>query len=455
MRRELASTGTYTALAEIGRGGMGVVYLARAQGHGGFARFVVLKRMHAELTRDPRQVERFVDEARIASSVHHANVVGVQHVGEDEAGVYLVLDYVEGVSLDDLVIALGAEGIAIPPGVIARIFLDALAGIAAIHEARDDAGNPLGILHRDISPQNLLVGLDGTTRVMDFGIAKSVASKARTKTGSIVGKALYMAPEYLTGRPFDHRIDIYAIGISLWSLLAGQEPWPDAEEPQILVLATTRGVPHLHDVAPHVSADLAEVTMAGSSASPEHRYASARAMASALERAIGPDLASSATVAELVARHFGEKIAARRRAVPLQPRPQPPATEEASAPPSAASPVTIATDDFVIPLRKRKRLVMPIAIAASVAIAATIGVVVLRSSATAPSAAPPASASTVAPPETASAPAPPPPIASDAPPASPPPPSSTKPSRVAPAKPVAPPPVPTVPLQINPGNPYR
>src|SRR5262249_54518345 len=166
--------GSYQVLLELARGGMGKVYLARSVGPGGVERLVAIKRAHEHLLVASRAVaDRFLDEARIAAHVHHSNVIGVHQAGSDDDGYYLVLDYVEGESLQGLLEAATARGTRVPPQIVLAVVGDALAGLHAAHEATDGHGRGLGILHRDVSTQNLLVGRDGVTRLTDFGIAKS------------------------------------------------------------------------------------------------------------------------------------------------------------------------------------------------------------------------------------------------------------------------------------------
>src|SRR5260221_8710310 len=204
---------------------MGKVYLARTGGPGGVERLGGIKRAHEHLLVASKDVaERFLDEARIAAHVHHSNVIGVHQAGSDGDGYYLVFDYVEGESLQGLIDAAGARGERVPSRIVLAIVLDALAGLHAAHEATDGEGRPLGILHRDVSAQNLLVGRDGVTRLTDFGIAKSALSLVVTDQCYVQGKLIYMSPEYLQRQPVDRRLDVYAMGMTLWIALTGWSP---------------------------------------------------------------------------------------------------------------------------------------------------------------------------------------------------------------------------------------
>jgi serine/threonine-protein kinase len=306
----------YEKLLELGRGGMGTALLARLTGTGGFERLVVVKRLHQRLLHEPEIRRRFIDEARLAASVHHANVVGIQQASTDDDGPFLVLDYVEGASLDALIEGAAARGDGLPVPIALRIALDALTGLHAVHEARDGAGRPLRILHRDISPQNILVGLDGVARVADFGIAKSTLAPKTTEVGMVMGKLAYMAPEYLAREPSDRRMDIYSMGITLWETLAGAAPWPQVTDAQLVAHIFSTGVPELStvmDIAPQVEAVVARAC----SRTAEDRYATARDMVADVA-AIGREtgwVASHGEVAEFVHALVGSEIQDRRSSV--------------------------------------------------------------------------------------------------------------------------------------------
>lgn len=300
----------YEVLAELGSGGMGAVYLARSMGRAGFERLVALKRMHPDLLQYPVLLDRFMDEARLTAHVRHANVVSVQRVNEDEEGLYLVSDYVEGANLDTLIAQSAALGERIPPPVALRITIDALAGLHAVHEAIDPAGTPLAILHRDVSPQNILVGRDGVARLTDFGIARSALSAKRTQKRQLLGKLLYLPPEYLQEDTFDRRLDVYAMGVTLWVTLAGAEPWPTASAPDVVQRILSEGMPSLASMGLQVAPQLEDLIKRACARDPEERFPTARAMQEALDR-IGRDtgwLATHSEVGEVVEQLEGERL---------------------------------------------------------------------------------------------------------------------------------------------------
>ena len=272
---------SYQVLLELGRGGMGSVHLARTVGVGGFERLVVVKRLLPHLLQDAEAVERFLGEARNAACVHHAHVVGIHQVGQDQDGYFLLQDYVEGASLDEVVQRSALRRRRVPVRIVLRVALDALAGLAAVHEARDPMGRALGMLHRDMSLENLLVGCDGVTRVADFGIAKTSRSSVETGHNVLVGKLLYLAPECLRREPIGATLDIYGLGMSLWLALASREPWPEVSEAQ-LVQHILNGLPTMDPqlgIAPEIEALVARACHLD----PAQRFPSARAMGRALE----------------------------------------------------------------------------------------------------------------------------------------------------------------------------
>ncbi|HEX6766518.1 MAG TPA: serine/threonine-protein kinase [Polyangiaceae bacterium] len=299
-------------LLELGEGGMARAYLARTLGAGGFERLVVLKRLNLRLLGDPDAVERFLAEARVAARIHHANVVGTQQIGRDAAGPFIVLDYIEGGSLDDLVFETK-----LPIPVILRIALDALSGLRAVHEARDVDGRPLAILHRDVSLQNILVSAhDGVARLADFGVAKSTLGKVHTQEGVLVGKLIYFPPEYLRREPVGPSLDLYALGVTLWLALTRHEPWEDASEAQVVREILDHGIPPL-DAKVQVAPEIAAFVMRACERDPRFRFQSAREMAETLERFERERgwLATHAEVAALVSEVLGPELAIRRETV--------------------------------------------------------------------------------------------------------------------------------------------
>jgi serine/threonine protein kinase len=311
--------GSYQVLFELGRGGMGRVYLGRTVGAGGFERLVAIKRAHPDSPQSNELSQRFHNEARLAGFVHHANVVSMHQAGSDSEGDYLICDYVEGESLAGLTERARSHGRP-RPSIVARILLDGLAGLHAAHEAVDPSGAPLGMLHRDVSMDNLLVGRDGVTRLSDFGIAKSRQTSVVTEQGMLQGKLIYFSPEYLRGLPVDRTIDIYAMGVTLWSALAGALPWKGKEEPQLLHAILLEGIPPLSSAGISLHPSYDDIIARACRADPRQRFQSAREMHDALEGVAKGSygIASHIEVAEHVERIMGAELAARRERIRLR-----------------------------------------------------------------------------------------------------------------------------------------
>jgi serine/threonine protein kinase len=308
--------GSYQVLFELARGGMGTVYLGRIVGAGGFERLVAIKRAHPRLARAEELAERFLNEARLTAHLHHANVVGIHQVGSDVEGPYLVYDYVEGESLAGLIDHTPRPH-QLPRPVVLRILIDGLAGLHAAHETVDTAGRPLNMLHRDVSVENLLVGTDGVTRLADFGIAKSVLSSVITEEGIVHGKLIYFAPEYLRRENIDRRLDVYAMGVTMWIALAGTLPWKDEDAPLILQRIVSEGIPTLASAGVEVEPELEAIVVKAVQKDPADRYQSAREMLDALE-ALGRQkgvVASHVEVAACVERIVGTSLADRRHRI--------------------------------------------------------------------------------------------------------------------------------------------
>ena len=187
---------------------------------GGFQRFVAIKRLHPHLASEEEFIEMFLDEARLAAGIHHPHVVPILEVGQSESGYYLVMEYIEGDTLARLMARSLARAQPIPRSVLIRIVLDALAGLHAAHELLDPDGQPVHLVHRDVSPQNVLVGVDGCSRITDFGVAHAASRLQNTRADRLKGKLAYMSPEQARAGEVDRRADVFAMGIILWEVLA-------------------------------------------------------------------------------------------------------------------------------------------------------------------------------------------------------------------------------------------
>jgi hypothetical protein len=305
--------GRYTLGGLVATGGMAEVHLGQVRGAIGFSRTVAIKRMHAHLASDPDFASMFADEARLAARVRHPNVVATLDVVLEGTNLCIVMEYIEGVTLAQL-LKLGIEqGERMPPPVAIAILRDALEGLHSAHQAVDTDGRPLGIVHRDVSPQNIIVGVDGVSRVLDFGIAKANVRLHQTREGSgLKGKLAYMAPEQLEGAAVVRQSDVFAASIVLWEALTSQRAYGGAASEGEVVTKILRGPPAPPStVCAELGDTYDDVLMRGLARAPADRFESARHMAAALTAAAEP--ASAAEVGAWV-----ERIAA----VPLADRAQ-------------------------------------------------------------------------------------------------------------------------------------
>jgi serine/threonine-protein kinase len=276
----------FELIAELASGGMATVFLARLGGVAGFQRFVAIKRLHPHLASDRDFIQMFLDEARIAARLHHPHVVPILEIGESEKGYYLVMEYIEGDTLARLMARSAQSGNALPTRVAVRAAIDALAGLHAAHEMTDDEGKPLEIVHRDVSPQNILVGVDGTARITDFGVARAASRLTTTKSGQLKGKLSYMAPEQARGKGIDRRADVFAMGIVLWELLARKRLFKsDGGEAETLNKVMNEPIPHVRDANPELPESIAAVCMQALERDIDKRFATAATFGETLEKA--------------------------------------------------------------------------------------------------------------------------------------------------------------------------
>lgn len=294
----------YEILRRIATGGMGSVYLGRVIGAGGFERRVAIKAMHPHIAGESSFVAMFLDEARLAARIHHPNVVATLDIDETEDGLFIVMEYIEGVTVRQINHALRARRAVAPLPVSLRVVLDALAGLHAAHELASAEGAPLQLVHRDVSPANLIVGVDGLTRITDFGIARAEERLGETtRTGEIKGRVGYMSPEQLRGAPVDRRSDVYSAGVVLWELLTAQRAFPGDNEAAVL-MAALRGVSRPpSELDPRVPDEISAACMMALTQEPGLRHASAAEFAEELERAAraaGVAVATAREVSSLV-----------------------------------------------------------------------------------------------------------------------------------------------------------
>jgi len=309
--------GRYEVVGGLGQGGMATVYLGRSAGEGGFHRLVAIKALHPHLSEDQAFVAMLLDEARIAARLHHPNVVPIVDLGAQDGLHFVVMEYVEGCSMFAL---LAKHRDKRPPRLIVPIVLDALAGLHAAHELTDDDGHSMNLVHRDVSPQNVLVGVEGIGRITDFGVARAEARINSTRPGqaTIKGKVGYLSPEQLRGGKIDRRSDVFAAGVMLWSALTGKRLFYDpTSEAASMTKTLLMDIPKPSTVGLRPPSVFDDVCMRALERDPEKRFATALEMEDALRQAATSAglLGTRQEIAAWVAESFGSELAARREAV--------------------------------------------------------------------------------------------------------------------------------------------
>ena len=308
----LGRCGSYELLVELAAGGMATVYLAR-KADTRDSPLVAIKKPHRHLSSDKTFFSMLVDEARLASAIQHDNVVKVRELGFDNGVPFIVMDYIEGASLADIRKELSAVGRALDPRFALRIALDALAGLQAAHILHDDKGNHLAIVHRDVSPHNVLIGCDGLARLTDFGIAKAEDRVQITKTHEVKGKLAYLAPERIDKRRLcTVQSDVFSMAVVLWESCAGRRLFRGDEAIETLQEVLTAPIPSLRRIGVPLPEPLDQAILRGLARDLDTRYKTAAEFADALTRAAGREnIATPAEVATLVEALFGEKLRVR------------------------------------------------------------------------------------------------------------------------------------------------
>ena len=305
--------GRYVLHEAFASGGMASVHLGRLVGPVGFSRTVAIKRLHKHLASDPEFVTMFLDEARLAARVRHPNVVPTLDVVAMEGEVFLVMEYVQGESLSYFLKRARKDGLAIDLRIVVQIVASALHGLHAAHEAKDERGEPLDIVHRDVSPQNVIVGADGVARVVDFGVAKATGRAQETRTGQVKGKLQYMAPEQMKGKGVTRAADIYAAGVVLWEALANARLFAGTNDVETMYRALEGAVAPPSATNPAVTPALDAIVRRALEKEPQARFATAEEFAAALESSV-PSLPGS-TIAAWVKDQAADALAERAKRV--------------------------------------------------------------------------------------------------------------------------------------------
>lgn len=281
----------YRLCDEFARGGMASICLGQLKGAAGFTRMVAIKRLHAQYARDEEFVARFKDEARLAARVLHPNVAQVLDLLESQGELLLVMEYVHGVNLRAAQLDAVNAGKHLPLGVIGGILIPALQGLHAAHETVDDDGSPLNIVHRDFSPQNVIVGYDGHTKIVDFGVAQAARQQHVTLAGSVSGKLGFMSPEQISCEVVDRRTDVFAAGIVLWEALTGVPLFRRAGQTDALVLRNVleKPVPKPSSLRSEVPSALDDIVLRALERAPELRFQTALELGNALTAVLPQD----------------------------------------------------------------------------------------------------------------------------------------------------------------------
>lgn len=312
--------GRYVLFDRIGRGGMADIFLARADTAFGGSRLVVLKQILPQFGRDNSFERLLISEAKLAAQLSHANIAQVFDLGRESDRLYIAMEYVEGFDLNQLLRALSEAKLGLPSEFALLIVREVLRGLDYAHRAKDKSGRALGLVHRDVSPSNVLISFEGEVKLCDFGIAKALnardekLSAAQSKAPRVVGKSAYMAPEHAMGDVIDARADIFSAGILLWELCAGKRLYRGSEE-QMLALARQADIPKLPDRGFPDSERLQAVLDRALARRVDERFSSAQEFLGALEDyAVGSrQMVSQLRFGSFLTQHFGDRILELRR----------------------------------------------------------------------------------------------------------------------------------------------
>ena len=303
--------GRYALYGRLAAGGMATVHLGRMMEVDGTSRTVAVKRLHPQFCKDPEFVAMFIDEARLAARIKHANVVETLDILTMGQELLLVMEYIRGECFSKLLRAARRKNLEPSIGVVGHIASGMLHGLHAAHEVRDDRGEPLNVVHRDISPQNVMIDVDGAVKVLDFGVAKASARIQITRDGQMKGKLSYMSPEQLQGMPVDRRADVFACGVVLWEALTRRRLFVGEDASEVLRKILRDEVPRPSEFVPELTPEMDEVVLRALCKDPERRYQTAEDLALDIESVIG--LANPNDVTAWIYSVAGEILTKRER----------------------------------------------------------------------------------------------------------------------------------------------
>ncbi|HEX5751535.1 MAG TPA: protein kinase [Archangium sp.] len=301
--------GKYEIVTRLSVGGMAELFLAFTAGPGGFRKFVALKQILPDIHKDEHFVRMFLDEARITAALAHANIAQVFDLGQEDEELYLAMEFLAGQNLEQILQASIKQQRPLPLGFSARAVRDACLGLHYAHHFTDPSGKPRPVVHRDVSPKNVMVTFDGHVKVIDFGIAKVKGRLGRTQVGMVKGTTGYMSPEQVQGsEQLDGRSDLFCAGILLHELLCGRRLFAGSHEGAVMLKISAADVPSPSSLNPRVPEALSQVVMRAMEREPERRFASGREMARAIEAACGPELFHEEQLATVMRQLFEDKL---------------------------------------------------------------------------------------------------------------------------------------------------
>ena len=361
--RDARDFGSYQLLAKIATGGMAEIYLARPASAQGSKDVMVVKRILPHLAEDEHFVTMFRDEADLASKLVHKNVCNVLSFGQFAGTWFIAMEYLHGVPLSRMMTKLSKAGKMLDFRVVAGIICQACEGLHSAHEARDDKGQLLGVVHRDVSPPNIMVTSDGTVKLLDFGIAKARGANSRTRTGTVKGKNAYMSPEQILGKPLDRRSDIFALGVVMYEMLAIKRLFHRDSDFLTFKAITEEAIPDIRDRRPDLPPGMRAALVQAMARDPAGRFDTAQAFGNAIKNSVatlgGP--ASPADLARLLFTDFSDEMSSRDEilkaaddpnAAPISIGPTKPATPPPT-PPRAVQPATSGEMHMATPPRPR------------------------------------------------------------------------------------------------------
>ncbi|QDF03459.1 protein kinase domain-containing protein [Myxococcus xanthus] len=310
--------GPYVLVRKLAEGGMAEIFLAKLLGADGFERNVVIKRMLPHLTNNPDFVEMFRDEARLAAKLAHPNIVQIQELGFAEGCYYICMEYLAGEDFSTTLRLAGRKRHYVPLPIVLRVLIDAARGLHFAHEFTNEAGQPLNVVHRDISPSNLYLTYQGQVKVLDFGIAKAESRLVNTRTGVVKGKYMYMAPEQARGKEVDRRADVFALGVSLYEALTHVRPFSRENDLAVLNALLQGELKPPRELRPDLPEELEAILLKAMAFKPEDRYPTAEAFADALETFLSEHLSGSGAMplGAFLKGHFGEERFTERSRIP-------------------------------------------------------------------------------------------------------------------------------------------